>query len=169
MSTFATTPVSLLSWLRYTSIISDRLKSICQKVEMQILAQQWIIPGAWEKAVFSIQTACFQRDILMLGEGSPCWFARTLIPEQSMEHDKFFFEQLQHKPLSYLIYDEPRVFRVLMHSYSIDKHYPEYAWLAKDWHQCRQMLWVRRSTFQLDKQHAFYLTEVFLPALDIYL
>lgn len=184
LSTFASLPDCLWPWVRCTNVITKRLMSQCDKVVMQVLDERWLMShdqvlenrsyigdplsrfmkfGMTWKVI-----PCFKRDILMLGDENPCWFARTYIPQKSFDHDPSFFERLQHEPLSHLVYGEKRVCRTFMHSYSIDQQDIIYHWVHCDWHQNTSPLWVRYSTFHFDQHYPFYLIEVFLPALEVH-
>jgi chorismate lyase len=149
-----------------TSAITPQLACSKSNVRMEKLAQAWVCPNWWESHVTNIFTELLiRRDILMLADDKPCWFARTMIPDSTYERAPDFFDRLQQEPLANLIFNEPRVERILLHSYGIDEKNLEYHWLQPAWRLSHQALWMRLCTFSLDRRSRFYLAEIFLPSL----
>lgn len=164
-STFKTLPLSLFEWLSMTQAITPQLALRQNEVRMEKLVQAWVEPNWWEVHVINQHQPLIRRDILMWAEAQPCWFARTMIPESTYQRAPEFFDRLQQEPLANLIFNEPRVERLRLHSYGIDKMNLEYHWLQPMWRQSHTALWMRLSRFMFEQKMPFYLAEIFLPGL----
>lgn len=166
LTAFKTVPPAVFEWLRYPFVITEKLKTVRKKVEMQVLSHQQVDSNHWEQEILGIKPEkIIRRDIVMRGDNLPCWFARTMIPQATYKQDQFFFDRLRQEPLSHLIFNEPRVCRYLLRSYAIDKHNLEYEWVTFLFKAEAPILWMRLSYFLLDEHYPFYLAEIFLPAL----
>lgn len=164
LTTFESLPPELWAWLRYPLVITDKLKQVCQHVQMEVLSHEQVLADPWERH-FLKEFSLIRREILMRGDGVQCWFARTMIPQTTYESDQVFFDRLHREPLSHLIFDEPTVCRYLLHSYGIDAKNAEYHWVTPKFQQNAAHLWMRLSYFKLHAAFPFYLAEVFLPDL----
>ncbi|MCX7115055.1 MAG: chorismate lyase [Gammaproteobacteria bacterium] len=164
LSTFQPMPLALLAWLRCQHAITDKLSKVAQDVRVEVLSHQWQPTNYWERQVLGLKdNTLIRRDVVISAANQACWFARTMIPEQAYQHDPAFFDRLEHVSLATLVYDEPRVVRERMHSYSFSPAVLEYHWLPHAWSEGQTPLWGRLSTFCFDGHFYFYLFEIFLP------
>lgn len=161
-STFAPVPLELLSWLRHTDVMTDRLKSYAPQVSLKILEHDWVEANAWELKYLGIEGSLLRRNVLIQSQNQPCWYARTMIPNTTYQRAPEFFDRLHQEPLAHLIYDEPRVTRCWIYSYGISPSQPEWLWWANLQYLAIERLWMRVSAFQFDQDDFFYLAELFL-------
>lgn len=152
----------LRSWLLQTHSLTERLATVAGEASLHVL-NQGIIDGWW------------QRDIKMMAQGEPCWFARTLVSESTWVACQDFFDQLTTKSLGQLIYHSPIVQRLSLVHYPIGRAAAQCRWLPVEIEQqCLSALWMRSSHFRLQpvmSSQTFYffqLTEIFLPAMQRY-
>jgi chorismate--pyruvate lyase len=166
LSSFSSVPPHLFAWLSAQTAITQKL----DQAQLRVLQHDWQPLNWWEQWVLGIersQEKLIRRDILMRSHQENCWFARTMIPRATYLAAPDFFDQLHHKPLSKLIYSEPRVERYLLRSYTLSPALIEYHWVS-EWHEQQTTLGARFSSFRLGggQLHRFHLLEIFLPGLD---
>ena len=153
----------LLSWLRHEHSLTKKLKTVAGDARLEILEQRWDhTPDG---------TAVLCREIIMWAFDSPCWYARTLVPEVTYYAHEALFARLKTEPLGDLIFQGTDIKRVSLESYAISKQSPEYAWVCKWRQQDASWLWVRQSEQRVNAatQHPFFLKEILLPGLMRYL
>ena len=145
----------LRSWLVYPHRLTDRLAEEAGEASLHVL-NQGFVEGFW------------QREIVIMAKGEPCWYARTLVPESTYFTCQYFFDQLKTKSLGELIYNSAIVQRTSLVHYPIGHAAVEFQWLPEHIKRtCHQALWIRSSYFRLRENHPFYLKEIFLPAMQI--
>ncbi|WED44127.1 chorismate--pyruvate lyase family protein [Legionella cardiaca] len=158
-------PKVLLPWLKHEFSLTDKLKNEVGDASLTILNQQWKNPSWWDKFALGISTSSvMHREIIMSAHGTPCWYARTIIPDSCYQKNFLFFNRLNQESLGVIIFNTPQVKRNLMLQYAINASSLEYYWLphlpmlteSKD-------LWSRLSIFSLQENVFFYLVEIFLP------
>ena len=146
----------LRSWLVYPHRLTDRLAKEAGEASLHVL-NQGFVEGFW------------QRDILIMAKGEPCWYARTLAPESTYYICQDFFEQLNTKSLGELIYNSNIVQRTSLVHYPIGHASAEFQWLPENIQRtCDHALWLRWSNFRLRENNRFYLKEIFLGAMQRY-
>ena len=133
---------------------------------LSVLKHQRIATGWWEKFVLGIKSEfIWQREILMTAGQKTCWYARTLIPDETHQAYGSFFGRLQHASLGELIFGEQPIRRAAMVTYPVDWTCMEYYWMDSALKRQAPSLWVRLSQFAMDSTHSFYLIEILLPDL----
>ncbi|MBA2711051.1 MAG: chorismate lyase [Tatlockia sp.] len=159
-------PEAIKSWLFHNSSLTEKLKTESGEAKLQVLSQNWIRPNWWEKFTFEIAVeSVIHRDILMFSQNLPCWFGRTIIPHDTFQANRFFFDRLSNESIGLIIFNEPKIKRDLLHAYSIDKGFLEYQWLPESLKNGNEQFWLRLSVFSLPDEHCFYLVEILLPGL----
>jgi chorismate lyase len=162
----ANPPANLLTWLTYQSSLTDKLKANTGDAQLKLINQRWVLPSWWDKFMLGLSgTMVMQRNILMVAWQTPCWYARTIIPNDTYEAYRFFFDRLKHESLGDIIYNESRIKRNNMVTYAIDSQCLEYHWLPTSLQDKNAQFWLRLSVFTVADNSPFYLIEVFLPGL----
>lgn len=153
----------LLSWLCHQQSLTEKLKAVAGDARLEILDQRW------DALLDSTRVMC--REIVMWAFDSPCWYARTLIPQVTYHAHEALFERLQTESLGDLIFHGTDIKRASLVSYAIAQQSPEYAWVSKWRPQDAGWLWVRQSELRVSAaaQHPFVLKEILLPGLMRYL
>ncbi len=144
-------------WLTHTKSLTEKLEALTDAVELQVLYHQ-----------FDPASQILHREILMKAQNIPCWYAKTLIPEQTLHADVALFEGLKTTPLGVLIYPRVDVVRIKLHAQKITPESSEWSWLNPLWIHGASMLWMRTSEFRLQEQYPFYLFEILLPGLECF-
>jgi chorismate--pyruvate lyase len=164
-------PNYLLPWLHYTDYLTHKLHAQSGNTQLQVLQEQWLaVTTPWDQTVLHLAPErVLHRDIVMLACNTPCWFARTILPETTYQSDLALFARLQHEPLGNLIFQGTAIQRVNLRHYPVDKDAAEYHWIPETCHAGQTPLWARMATFQLTAAPAlFYLIEILLPGLERY-
>lgn len=161
-------PKPLKVWLDYPYSLTEKLKDEAGEARLQRLTQHWRIPDWWDK--FNSggnHQELLHREILMWARQKPCWYARTIIPLSTYQHDVPLFSRLQQEPLGNLIFSNNKIKRTSFIHYAINAQCIEYHWLDEHMHGNAKTLWVRLSTFLLNDHYPFFLVEILLPGLII--
>ncbi|KTD30670.1 MULTISPECIES: chorismate--pyruvate lyase family protein [Legionella] len=123
-------PNYLLTWLNHPMSLTDKLRDFSGDAELEVLKQYWTSPNWWDKQVLGIaEKSVFHRDILMFSHQIPCWYARSIIPEQTYKANDHFFNRLTHESLGSIVFSESNVARVQLVNYPITPQCIEYYWL----------------------------------------
>ncbi len=109
--------------------------------------------------------ALWQREVLLLADGEPVVFARSLVAATAIPAAWHLLHGLGGRPLATVLFDDPRVRRSPLEAARLDARDPR-------WHHAAAALgepalpplWARRSAF---RRHGapLLVTEVFLPAI----
>ena len=163
-------PNSLLPWIHYDGYLTEKLRDKAGDARLEVLFHGFGPRDEWDITVLSIADAqVLHREIVITACGVPCWYARTIIPATTYQADETFFERLKTESLGELIFHTTKVLRVERVCYSINENSSEYAWLNASLHGLTKTLWVRRTTFVVSGSFLFFLVEIFLPGLQVYL
>ncbi|KTC66218.1 4-hydroxybenzoate synthetase [Legionella adelaidensis] len=158
-------PEELLPWLTYREMLSEKLEKETGDARLQVLFQQWSYPDWWDKYVLNISEPVLHREILMWSLSTPCWYARSIIPQDCYMATPGFFNRLENESLGDLIFNNPEIKRQYLMHYPVTEELIEYHWLQPSWHENIKELWARKSCFIYKKKFKFYLIEIFLPGL----
>ncbi|MBA3536402.1 MAG: chorismate lyase [Tatlockia sp.] len=159
-------PEKLKSWLNHNSSLTEKLKTLSGEAELQVLKQSWTLPNWWDKFTLGLAALpVIHRDILMHSCKIPCWFARTIIPNDSYQANRSFFDRLEQESLGSIVFNEPNIKRIVLHHYAIDEFCLEYYWLPVALQQSTIPFWTRFSIFSFPDGTCFCLVEILLPGL----
>ena len=161
-------PESFLSeWLHYPESITEKLSIKTGDASIQLLRQGLEMPNWWDKYALDIRklSNVYTREILMTSYGTPCWYARTIIPEQTYSAQHHLFKKLDKQSLTSLIYNNSDMKRLELMSYAISKDTIEWHWASSFVQESTDQLWARIATYEINKKDNFYLIEIFLPDL----
>lgn len=163
----ATPPESLLPWLTHQYSLTNKLKKESGDACLQVLNQTFSLSNWWDIHHLHLlhHQQVLHRDIVMYSKHRPCWYARTIFPEQTYQYNQWFFDKLQHEPLGELIFNSDRINRLSLSHYQINNKCIEYYWLDEAMHCYEKELWARFSVFSIDDSERFFLIELLLPGL----
>lgn len=167
-------PIALIPWLRCTTSLTQKLREHAGDAEMQVLRHEWDQTDWWDRHVLKLADGLvLHREIIMRAHQIPCWYARTIIPQQTFLADEKCFARLKDEPLGALIFGGGA--GIKRQSLEHDCLNPS----SFEWHdlpadvstdlaaQKTASLWRRLSTFSLTASgDLFYLLEIFLPGLE---
>lgn len=157
-------------WLNYGLSLTEELKSQSGEAELEVLSQTWTQPNWWDKFTLGLSDApLIHRDILMFSQQIPCWFARTIIPEDTYNKNRAIFDRLAEESLGCIVFNEPTIKRELIHNYAINDRCLEYHWLPeqlkKSFTNQKIILDLRLSIFKIAEKTSCCLVEILLPGL----
>lgn len=163
-------PEQLHPWLIYEQSLTHKLKSTAGDARLEVLDQRWETSDTWDCCKLKLNTIqVLHREIVMWAFNSPCWYARTIIPDATWKANNTLFERLNTEPLGQLIFNSTDIKRASLVHYPISSISTEYQWLNPTLHQDAPTLWVRLSEFVVGGNHSFFLVEILLPRLLRYL
>ena len=133
---------------------------------VRVLSQQWVVPEIDEARILNIpyrQTTLLRQVQLLCGD-IVCVYARSIIPQKTLEGKHRRLRFLGDRPLGAYLFANPSLHRNQQQLASIAKKDTLFdiatAGSAQD---CAQ-IWGRRSLFTID-QKPLLVSEYFLPAL----
>ena len=160
----------LLAWLIYEQSLTQKLKAASGDARLEVLEQRWELSDAWDQNTLNMDlSTVLHREILMWGLDTPCWYARTIIPDTTWQANRVLFDRLKKESLGQLIFNGTEIKRVSLMHYPITPSSIEYHWLNEAWHQAAPVLWVRLAEFVVNDHDSFFLVEILLPGLLRYM
>lgn len=160
-------PDYLQSFLMDPGSLTKKLRMLAGSANVKVLSGDFKSPDWWCRYYLKLDCdKLFQREILMTSGSFSCWYARSYIPATTWLLYSTFFAQLSIKNLSDLLFDDRHVQRISVTYFAIGKSDLPYYWPPEEAILSCDKLWLRLSTFSLNKQANFYLTELFLPELQ---
>ncbi|QQX80392.1 chorismate lyase [Shewanella sp. KX20019] len=153
-------PPPFKDWLLSTCSLTEKLKAQCQHFEVKVLGEDTLSPLINEYPDYQ---QVWIREVLLVLDGVPWVFARTLIPGRLLEKKQQDFLGLGVRPLGELLYSKdeftPGKIEVA--------HFEPCSKIAKLAESLNQdtssALWGRRRYFQ-HEQEQLIVSEIFLPA-----
>ncbi|WP_125016323.1 chorismate--pyruvate lyase family protein [Aestuariirhabdus litorea] len=151
-------------WLLDRGSLTQRLmRRYPGKFSVQLIRQQWARPTPSERRCLGIGQREFAniREVLLLGDGVPRVFARSVLPHSTLVGPNRCLLRLNTKPLGAYLFSNPAMERgeieiAPLPVNQLNAHLPsEYE---------EQVAWGRRSLFFLDHR-PLSVCEVFLPSL----
>lgn len=159
-------PYELRNWLLDPRSLTARLiKASKGKFGVQVLSQSWQCATASESALLgiNIRTRCLIRETLLLCDGVPWVYARSIMPTSSLTGRLRHLRKFGSQPLGQLLFNTPRMrrcpFEVSRDSIVRFSKQP----LALQAADNSQLLWGRRSRFEIFHK-PLIVSEIFLPA-----
>lgn len=134
-------------------------------VGLRLLAERWAKPTADEARALSLPPGQLARvrDIILLCDGRPCIYGRTVMPLHSVRGRQRRLLQLGPRPLGPQVFSRTRVRRSALMVREVAAGDPLLR--ALEGHvPVGTRLWARRSRLQFQTS-MLLITEVFLPAL----
>lgn len=160
-------PENLLPWLNHEYSLTDKLKNEMGDASLNVIRQHKERPNWWDRYTLDLPSTelVVHREIIMSAFSTPCWYARTIIPEQCYQKNSSFFKRLNQETLGSLIFSSADIECSRRMYYSINASSLEFYWLSSLYKEGAHELWSRFSVFSFSETEIFYLVEVFLPGL----
>ncbi|WP_374485369.1 chorismate lyase [Zoogloea sp.] len=160
-------PRGMRGWLTDDSSLTARIRARCGRFSLKVVSQGKGVVLPDEMAALGVHRHgdLWQREVLLLADGEPVVFARSLVAGTSIPAAWHLLRQLGGRPLAAVLFDDPRVRRSPLEAARLDARDPR-------WHDARRAtgrpalppLWARRSVFHRSGS-PLLITEVFLPAI----
>ncbi|MCE1184022.1 chorismate lyase [Zoogloea sp.] len=160
-------PHPMRGWLTDDHSLTARIRARCAHFSLRLVFQGKGPALPDERAALGgvPHGDVWHRDVLLLADGVPVVFARSLVAGPVVPPAWHLVRHLGGRPLAAVLFDDPRVRRSPLEAGRLD---------ARDrrWHQaCAALgetrlppLWARRSAF-VRHQEPLLITEIFLPAI----
>ena len=104
------------------------------------------------------------REVLLMGNEQAVVFAHSVLPYASLRGEWRGFGKLGNKPLGAALFANPKVKRTPLEYKKLPRHHPIYMRVTEHVSNRPNVLWARRSVFQLNCARIL-VTEVFLEQL----
>ncbi len=156
-------PASLLDWLLDPASLTRRLQQVCGEFRVQVLNQAWARPLHDETHALSLRNGAqvFVREVLLLCDGQPRVFARTVIPRQTLSGKYRRLTRLGNKSLGAVLFADPLMRRDKLELSAITARHPLFERATHKLIKQPSVIWGRRSLFHLNNK-PLLLSEIFL-------
>jgi chorismate lyase len=164
----ATVPPRLRPWLTDPSSLTARIRIRCKAFSVRVLAQRLAVPHRDEASLLGLRRGelAWVREVLLLADGVPVVFARSVLPRRNLRGAWQLFHGLGARPLGAALFADPRIGRAPLVCLRLDRRDARYhrvlAAVAPE--PLPAGLWARRSLFRLHGR-ALLVSEVFLPPI----
>ncbi|MBL8448214.1 MAG: chorismate lyase [Zoogloeaceae bacterium] len=161
-----TIPAGLYPWLTDPGSLTARIRARCGVFAVRVLNQGLAPPHRDEAAALGIAPGviAWQREVVLLADGVPVVYARTLMSRDHLRGPWNRFTGLGNRPLGAALFADPRILRQPLRLARLDRRDPRFQRAAAVVPGSGKGLWARRSLFGLDGR-ALLVCEVFLPAI----
>jgi chorismate--pyruvate lyase len=158
----------LCDWLLDPSSLTARLKSHSQHFEVQLLGQKIDYCSAAEaKGAISAGDKVLIREVLLICDGRPHVFARSLLPVSTLSGDERQLADLGQQPLGQVLFNHPELRRESFEVGELSQGEPAFDFAVELSGINNHNLWGRRSLFYLGEK-PLMVAEVFLPGAKAY-
>lgn len=160
-------PRGMFGWLTDDHSLTARIRARCVEFSLRVLSQGKGAVLADEAAALGIHChgALWHREVMLLADGEPVVFARSLVGATAIPADWHLLRQLGGRPLAAVLFDDPRVRRSPLEAARLDRR--DARWLRAASALGRDdlpPLWARRSAFYR-RGTPLLITEIFLPGI----
>lgn len=162
----------LIPWLTDASSLTARIRARCDRFGVQLLCQGLAAAVPDEARLLGLRAGqqVWVREVLLLADGRPVVFARTLLPRAHVRGAWHLFHGFGARPLGQALFADPAIARAALVCTRLDARDARYhrARTALAEHAASitmpQSLWGRRSLF-CRHGRALMVSEFFLPAI----
>ena len=158
---------SMRDWLLDDGSLTRRVVRNCpQRFRVQVLNQAWGIPLASEYKTLEMwsEAAAWIREVELHCGMTPWVFARTLIPQRSMEGDILRLTELGDRPLGEVLFSDPKARRDRVEVAELLPHHLMFRSATAHLATVPHHLWARRTLYYMESR-PLLVNEVFLPDL----
>lgn len=157
----------LVSWLFDQDSLTQRLQSHCKHFQVRVLREGLAQVSPQEQQLFPACDAIYSREVLLICDGKPQVYARTLIPQTTLSYANSLLRDIGNTSLGEVLF---RAKNMQRHAIEITE-FEQNSIMAKFANELTgtapHPLWARRSMFTLD-DNPLNVSEVFLPGSFAY-
>lgn len=153
----------LASWLIDTDSLTRRLRELCGPAfRVRVVDQRRRRPLPSERAVVGLpdHAHALVRQVFLLCGAEPLVYARTIMPESTLDGARRRFARLGERPLGEMLFADRRIVRGDMEIAHLESGHALHTLAGGG----RAPLWGRRSVFLIEG-HPLLVNEIFLPAI----
>lgn len=157
----------LKTWLFDPTSLTQRLQAQCQsQFSVTVLNEMWATP--WEDEQYAFNPApsiAWLRHVYLCCHERPWVFARTVIPEPTLQNEYRSLMNLGTQPLGEVLFSFHALQRTEIEAICLSESHPLYQLASAQLHPKPERLWARRSMFYLPEDQPLLVQEVFLPQM----
>ena len=160
-------PRGMRGWLTDDSSLTARIRSRCGRFSLRVVSQGKGVVLPDEMAALGVHrhASLWQREVLLIADGAPVVFARSLVADTTIPADWHLLRGLGGRPLAAVLFDDPRVARSRLEAARLDARDSRWYHAARATGNADlPALWARRSAFRRNGA-PLLITEIFLPAI----
>ena len=160
-------PRGMRGWLTDDSSLTARIRARCGQFSLQVVFQGKgaVLPDELAALGVHRHGSVWQREVLLIADGEPVVFARSLVAETAVPAAWHLLRGLGGRPLAAVLFDDPRVLRAPLEAARLDSRDSRWHHAARaTGHDALPALWARRSAFHRGGM-PLLITEIFLPAI----
>ena len=133
---------------------------------VRVLSQRWAKPKVDEAKLLNIpfRQSVLLRQVQLLCNGTVCFYARSVIPLDTLSGKHRRLRHLGNRPLGAYLFSNPKLRRDKQQLARIAKSDPLFEIATSGSEQKCEQIWGRRSLFTIDDK-SLLVSEFFLPAL----
>ena len=154
------------AWLFYRDSMTARLQSCCQnQLTVNVLSHQWQLPRRDDCHYLNLpgNEYVVVREVVLSCADTPYIYARTIIPENTVNNVGDALLALGDRPLGEVLFADPNLTRSELELAELSVENTEFQAAVNSTQVNADTLWARRSIFYLAGKGSLGLTEVFLP------
>ena len=167
----ATVLSALRPWLTDPASLTSRIRARCTRFSVQLLGQRLGRALNDEAVLLGLHAGelVWVREVLLLADGRPVVFARSLLPRCNLRGAWNLFHGFGARSLGLALFADPAIRRTALACARLDRRDARHRRAQQALHPCDALplpatLWARRSVFVL-RGRALMVSEIFLPAI----
>lgn len=105
-------PATMAHWLLHQGSLTQKLQQHCSQFTVEMIQQGWIKTDRFNENFanfFTEKTACWQREVLLKGDGQDWVFAQTCLPESTIQQVAQIVPELGEKPIGLWLFPQQPV------------------------------------------------------------
>ncbi len=159
-------PSAVRGWLADPGSLTSRVMACCAgRFRVLVVDQGWALPMHSEARLLGSTRIALSREVLLLCDGRPWVFARTLIPADSLRGGAGRLRLLGDRPLGAVLFADPSTRRERMEVARLSAGDVLYRRAISASGDAERYLWGRRTLFRYAGK-PLLVNEIFLPGLD---
>jgi len=159
-------PSPLCDWLFDSASLTNRLSKQCHQFSVRVISSGQYQLSQQERDLFSTDDITC-REVLLLCDGVPQVYARTLIPKKTLEHANQRLKTLGNTSLGEVLFKDPSMRRSTIEVCNLHNDSALNAMSQQLLLPATNQVWGRRSMFYL-QDFPLSVTEFFLPGSMAY-
>ncbi|MDP2559562.1 chorismate lyase [Psychrobium sp. 1_MG-2023] len=157
----------LHEWLFDKSSLTARLSEDTTRFQVQVLREGIAKLAPHEQSFFATDTNMHSREVILICDGVPQVYARTLIPEETLAYADHQLAKLGATSLGAVLFQSPEMTRSDIEATYFNPDSALHTLSQQLGQPTQKRLWARRSIFKL-ATHPLMVAEYFLPAATAY-
>ena len=161
-------PATMQDWLLTTESLTQRVQARCgDDFHLEIIRHGWARPQLNERRLLLMPDNAYalRREVILCCGDTPLIFARTIIPNASLQGAGLRLSRLGRRPLGELLFRDHSVERSQWQLAHVARDNPMFDDIGLEKTRSSSEIWGRRSVF-LYANKPLLVAEMFLPAIS---